>query len=173
VTGVLCDWDLSSAVDDDGVVISSNATHRTGTYPFLATELLTDKPPVHLYRHDLESFFYILIWAGLHYSFSDEGAKYLVKDEVKIWMDAEHHGQAQDNKLAMITGVGSIANRVFQQFHPDFQPLVEQWVIPLWQFFRSAFLKADTSVPSFGFDTAIASEFLTFENFMEALGEKP
>ncbi|KAJ3826583.1 hypothetical protein F5880DRAFT_1450734, partial [Lentinula raphanica] len=70
--GVLCDWDLSSAVNSKGVVTSSNATHRTGTYRFLAVTLLRDNPPAHLYRHDLESFFYILIWAGLHYSFDDK-----------------------------------------------------------------------------------------------------
>ena len=36
---------------------------RTGTGPFMALDLLLYRqPPVHLYRHDLESFFWVLVW---------------------------------------------------------------------------------------------------------------
>ncbi|KAJ3713741.1 hypothetical protein DFJ43DRAFT_1034217, partial [Lentinula guzmanii] len=183
VVGVLCDWDLSSAVDDDGVVVtSSNATHRTGTYPFLATDLLAEKPPVHLYRHDLESFFYILIWAGLHYSFDGEAAKYHVHDEVKVWMDAGRHIDARKDKKSLILGARENAKHVFDHFHPDFKPLVKQWVRPLWKLFRCAFKKADRCENPDDFDSSADSDSsrgshasfdnitlggtLTFENFM-------
>ena len=39
--------------------------HRTGTSPFMAIDLLVlDPPPLHKYRHDLESFFYIYMCAA-------------------------------------------------------------------------------------------------------------
>lgn len=42
---------------------SRERRYRTGTVPFMALDLLVYKtPPQHLYRHDLESFFYILVW---------------------------------------------------------------------------------------------------------------
>ena len=37
--------------------------HRTGTVPFMAMDLLQhEEPPMHLYRHDLESFFWVLVY---------------------------------------------------------------------------------------------------------------
>ncbi|KAI0936856.1 hypothetical protein AcV5_004887 [Taiwanofungus camphoratus] len=39
------------------------ARYRTGTGPFMALDLLSEaETPMHLYRHDLESFFYVLVW---------------------------------------------------------------------------------------------------------------
>ncbi|KAI0962162.1 hypothetical protein AcV7_001063 [Taiwanofungus camphoratus] len=39
------------------------ARYRTGTGPFMALDLLSPgDTPMHLYRHDLESFFYVLVW---------------------------------------------------------------------------------------------------------------
>ncbi len=62
VCGVLNDMDLSSLVAD---LEQQKATSfmRTGTPPFMAVDLLrTDKKEtVHLYRHDLESLFYVLL----------------------------------------------------------------------------------------------------------------
>jgi hypothetical protein len=40
---------------------------RTGTPTYLAIDLLKDNPPHHTYRHELESFFYVLLWTALHY----------------------------------------------------------------------------------------------------------
>ncbi|KAH8091038.1 hypothetical protein BXZ70DRAFT_1079887 [Cristinia sonorae] len=50
-----------------GVVAGAEAEkglrYRTGTGPFIALDiLLYKKAPVHLYRHDLESFFWVLVW---------------------------------------------------------------------------------------------------------------
>ena len=38
---------------------NSGARHRTGTFEFIAIEVLERDGP-HSYRHDLESFFYVL-----------------------------------------------------------------------------------------------------------------
>ncbi|KAH7891055.1 hypothetical protein F5I97DRAFT_1964440 [Phlebopus sp. FC_14] len=66
VVGVLNDFDLASL--GDGVT----GTERTGTVPFMALDLLTEKAlrgeVKHLYEHDAESFIWVLTWISLRYS---------------------------------------------------------------------------------------------------------
>jgi hypothetical protein len=54
--GMLIDLDLAK-VRDSG---PSGARHQTGTMQFMAVEVL--RTADHTYRHDLESFFYVLLW---------------------------------------------------------------------------------------------------------------
>ncbi|KAG6037944.1 hypothetical protein E4U41_004648 [Claviceps citrina] len=54
--GMLIDLDLAMEVGAG----PSGAKHRTGTMEFMAIEVLEGKS--HTYRHDLESFFYVLLW---------------------------------------------------------------------------------------------------------------
>ncbi|RYO95254.1 hypothetical protein DL766_002067 [Monosporascus sp. MC13-8B] len=54
--GMLIDLDLAK-VRDSG---PSGARHQTGTVQFMAVEVL--RKADHTYRHDLESFFYVLLW---------------------------------------------------------------------------------------------------------------
>ncbi len=58
ICGVLNDFDLSSFRDST----SPSSKQRTGTRPFMAREFHENPqaPPVHLYRHDLESLFYVM-----------------------------------------------------------------------------------------------------------------
>jgi hypothetical protein len=91
-SGVMNDWDLSALLDANKQVEKSLAKFRTGTLPFLATTLLVeekegDKPilPYHAYHHDLESFFYVLVWAGLHFHLNGTKINADVHDKVKSW----------------------------------------------------------------------------------------
>ncbi|KAJ3784987.1 hypothetical protein GGU10DRAFT_270293, partial [Lentinula aff. detonsa] len=60
VYGVLNDFDLSSFVRD--MVKGPSSDFRTGTRPFMSVDLLNPKwNGGHLYRHDLESLFFIMI----------------------------------------------------------------------------------------------------------------
>ncbi|KAL7938215.1 serine/threonine-protein kinase Sgk2 [Trichoderma chlorosporum] len=54
--GMLIDLDLAKEIDSG----PSGARHQTGTMQFMAIEVL--RTVDHTYRHDLESFFYVLIW---------------------------------------------------------------------------------------------------------------
>ncbi len=58
ICGVLNDFDLSSFRENT----SPSSKQRTGTRPFMAKEFHVNpsSPPLHLYRHDLESIFYVL-----------------------------------------------------------------------------------------------------------------
>ncbi|KAF9071407.1 hypothetical protein BDP27DRAFT_1418981 [Rhodocollybia butyracea] len=58
VYGVLNDFDHAIRTD----VLRSPSSHRTGTAPYMAIDILcTSPPPIHLYRHDLESLYYVLV----------------------------------------------------------------------------------------------------------------
>lgn len=60
VCGVLNDFDHVIPAGDPN---SNSSRQRTGTVPFMAIDILNESPPpVHLYRHDLESLYYVLVW---------------------------------------------------------------------------------------------------------------
>ena len=61
VYGVLTDYDLSSLVEIMNPDYTRTSQQRTGTPPYMAYELLRGTSPIHLYRHDLESLFYIML----------------------------------------------------------------------------------------------------------------
>ncbi|KAF5374050.1 hypothetical protein D9757_010056 [Collybiopsis confluens] len=65
VYGVLNDFDLSSFLTHMDKSLTSK--HRTGTKPFMACDLLnTQWDKGHLYRHDLESMFYVILIVSCH-----------------------------------------------------------------------------------------------------------
>ena len=67
VCGVLTDYDLSSWTASLTPDYTKTSQQRTGTPPFMVHGLLkgTDNP--HLYRHDVESIFYIMLILATHY----------------------------------------------------------------------------------------------------------
>ncbi|TRM57879.1 hypothetical protein BD626DRAFT_411343 [Schizophyllum amplum] len=86
ICAVLNDWDL--AVD-----ASSPQTHTgfevTGTVPFMAIDLLTDTAiqgqTRHLYRHDLESFIWILVWVVYCYDGGRKLDDTRMNPDLKAW----------------------------------------------------------------------------------------
>ena len=69
--GIVNDWDMATRLNSANQVPRSSAHHRTGTLPFMAVDLLRPSPPGHCYRHDLESFFYVLLWAAVSYDLKE------------------------------------------------------------------------------------------------------
>jgi len=66
--GVLIDLDFAARVDARGNPTEGETFPDAGTLQFRAFELVTlEKPPKAYYRHDLESFFYTLLWIQSHY----------------------------------------------------------------------------------------------------------
>ncbi|KAJ6507675.1 hypothetical protein C8R47DRAFT_1208720 [Mycena vitilis] len=59
VYGVLNDFDLAIILTAPQL---STSVQRTGSKPYMAMDLLVPEPPKHLYRHDLESFLYVLVF---------------------------------------------------------------------------------------------------------------
>ena len=67
VHGVLTDFDLASFTEDLKKDYAKTSQQRTGTPPFMAHELLDGSDTLHLYRHDLESLFYVMLILATHY----------------------------------------------------------------------------------------------------------
>ena len=66
--GVLIDLDFAARVAGHGNPLDGQIFPPAGTVNFRAFDLLTpDKPLKAYYRHDLESFFYTLLWIQVHY----------------------------------------------------------------------------------------------------------
>ena len=68
VEGILVDFDVAVILEKDSKLSPPFSDHRTVTAPFVAHELLnTNISVTQTYRHDLESFFYVLIWIAVGY----------------------------------------------------------------------------------------------------------
>ncbi|KAK0490347.1 hypothetical protein IW261DRAFT_1387665 [Armillaria novae-zelandiae] len=70
VLGVLIDFDLSSLVP----IKEATSLRRTGTPPYMASDLLVEEKDSgpHLYRHDLEALFYVMLMICCRYSIINE-----------------------------------------------------------------------------------------------------
>lgn len=77
IHGVLNDIDLSPYRDHR----DQYSSQCTGTIPFLALNLHNKKPPTskHLYRHDLESFFYVFLFVVCSYDVVKEGDNFSLR----------------------------------------------------------------------------------------------
>jgi hypothetical protein len=69
--GFLIDLDMASKADSES---NSGAFHRTGTREFMAIEVV-GRTARHTYRHDLESFFYVLLWICINYNSAGKPVK--------------------------------------------------------------------------------------------------
>ncbi|KIJ62095.1 hypothetical protein HYDPIDRAFT_30647 [Hydnomerulius pinastri MD-312] len=71
IIGVLNDFDLAPLPSEDGTRCP-RGNKRPGTLPFMAIDLLIPEgqagQTAHLYRHDLESFIWVLTWISLQFS---------------------------------------------------------------------------------------------------------
>ncbi|KAG6917057.1 hypothetical protein DXG01_004029 [Tephrocybe rancida] len=177
--GILNDWDMASFVDENDGIQLSTATHRTGTVPFMAMDLLVDNfPPPHLYRHDLESFFYILVWSAVHHDFTNK-TRLCTNPALEEW-NAEKFLTAANHKNAVFTKVDNF-NLVLANVLPDSMILVP-WIDSLWTLFSDALQMTETvkkkkkSHPGIEFldwDDATLGGQVTFFTFMKALGRTP
>ena len=107
ISGVLNDYDL--AVDSKRVG-GGTSRQRTGTKPFLAMELHEEFPPIHCYRHDLESLAYCYLWmlskrviervAIKGEDDDDTGYGFVFEHPLSEWESATH-SKLQNAKLAL------------------------------------------------------------------------
>ena len=71
VHGVLTDFDLSSWTKDLKTDSPGTSKECIGTPPYMAHELLMGDSTTHLYRHDVESFFDVMLLTCGRYTFGD------------------------------------------------------------------------------------------------------
>ncbi|KAF5383659.1 hypothetical protein D9615_003844 [Tricholomella constricta] len=175
VKGILTDWDITSGVEDKNEILPSTATrtYRTGAIPFMAVDLLfvNRPPPPHLFRHDLESFLYILVWAAFYYDF-DRKERRLVKPALERWNNEDLEICADSKAVFLFHSERK--NSLFARLPLERQHLLP-WMRSVWLLFWKASISRGQNfeTPAAGWDSKTLGGFLTFENFMEALGRKP
>jgi len=69
---------------------SSGAPNKTRTIAFMAIGALYGEK--HTFMHDLELFFWVLLWICIHYSGPNEGIRVVPKFEKWNYMDTEELG---------------------------------------------------------------------------------
>ncbi|KAF8954465.1 hypothetical protein BDZ97DRAFT_1865083 [Flammula alnicola] len=178
--GVLNDLDLGMEVNDKGEPPLSANHHRTGTFPFMARDLLQQELeiPHHLYRHDLESFFYILIWAATHYDFNNKAEPLRPTPRIlRFWADEDH---AYDHKVLLYSKDNF--KKIEESKLAQFDEIWVKWIKPLRALFKSAFnyveeceeeVKEREGQEGLNRLLVDCGGKITFEKFMEAIGETP
>ena len=140
VYGVLADYDLSSFTATMNSDYKKTSQQRTGTPPYMAHELLMDASPFHLYRHDLESLFYImLLTAARHLIGTPEGEdkpRVILRRSWNLpyekWFNETHYEVLGLRKKEFLLNTQPIT--LYQDFE-DFRP----WLEDLQQSFSSGF----------------------------------
>ncbi|KAA8914714.1 hypothetical protein FN846DRAFT_925709 [Sphaerosporella brunnea] len=132
--GVLIDLDLAIRRERTQ---ATGASHRTGTQDFMAPGLLSGNP--HCFRHDLESFFYVLLWIATYYTVpaGDGSPTELRHQRVKSIFDACDNMLYRDFSLMAVMKAGfvqsphSFEKRCLGVLDDDMYdalgPLLEQW----------------------------------------------
>jgi len=129
VYGVLTDYGLSSwaaSLKTD----YTKTPQQSGTPPYVAKELLVGTSDVHLYRHDVESLFYVMLLTCAHHEFDRSGgAKWSVVIREGIlpyqkWFNQQHYEMLGSLKGSFFFWPKAIElSPAFEDFHPWLQDL--------------------------------------------------
>ena len=134
VRGIINDWDMAANLDDKGRPQTTSATHRTGTLPFMSPDLLVVRPSSHYYRHDLESFVYILLHAMVRYNMNTQSKEELPPD-LADW-DTPELRTARRFKLDLLSLDGQ--ERLANAIRPEWKALYKAVGEPLLEEFADA-----------------------------------
>ena len=138
VYGVLTDYDLSSWVASLKKNYTKTSQHRTGTPPYMAQELLKGTSDIHLYRHDVESLFYIMLLTCARHKFDHSNdAKWSVvmrKGALPYgeWFNEQKYETLGNHKIAFFS-----SNRPID-LSPDFEDF-RPWLRDLRYSFSEGF----------------------------------
>jgi len=133
VYGVLTDYDLSSWTDSLNPGYSKTSQQRTGTPPYMAQELLQGTSPLHLYRHDVESLFYVMLLVSARHSIGvPEGQKrprLLMRDRTGLpyqkWFNQRDYDTLGSLKYSFLVGMHRIElSPGFEDFRPWLEDLL-------------------------------------------------
>ncbi|KAH9478736.1 hypothetical protein JR316_0009196 [Psilocybe cubensis] len=163
---------------------STGDHHITGTLPFMAGDLLKTPedratfqltyptiPTYHLYRHDLESFFYILVWAATCYDLKTGRRLSLPPNSPLIdWSDTAKLTRAMLMKALTIRLMDQLENDI----RAEWKGLWADWIEPLFLLFEEG-LRCSAAARRRGNidDFTTGGGLLTFEKFMATIKVTP
>ncbi|KAI9775934.1 MAG: hypothetical protein M1839_000723 [Geoglossum umbratile] len=99
----------------------SGAPSKTGTRAFMAIGALYGEE--HTFMHDLESFFWVLIWICIHYTGPGQDRE---ATDFDFW-NYENTTKLAKIKQGMVVHEGDFIKEISQNFTPYYQPLIP-WV---------------------------------------------
>src|SRR5882757_6262881 len=97
----------------------------------MAIDLLRTDPPVHMYRHDLESMFYVLVWITSRFHYGEEIADPPFQD----WVD--------HSRMDLVEKKRSFLIALPLAPTPEFKPLEQRWVVPMRKVIRGGLSARD------------------------------
>ncbi|KAI0142834.1 hypothetical protein GGR57DRAFT_376041 [Xylariaceae sp. FL1272] len=122
--GLLIDLDVAVEIPSSSPSIPSTSS-ITGTRPFMAIGVLQGEP--HTYRHDLESFFYVLLWVLISKSLSKDEDNPPATSTLCRWGDSavEFYEIATYKTQDMQEGLPGIMNEIPPEYS-SVRPLIER-----------------------------------------------
>ncbi|KAG7443363.1 uncharacterized protein BT62DRAFT_327620 [Guyanagaster necrorhizus] len=136
--GMLNDWDNSAHVDENGNIMAIPGMHESarGTFVFMAVDLLRNKNQKHFYRHDLESFFYVLVWAAVHFNLKEGTRSQLAHPVLSGWVAGDE--EAWKTKMTFLKDFEA-GETVFNVMGEDFDELNVTWILDLREMFADGY----------------------------------
>lgn len=182
VTADNADDSAKSAIEQE----KTPEIHFTGNGPFLALDILNDSPfiaPAHIYRYDLESLFYILVWFCA--LFDPKKHDYRPSPLLSVWEMSDMRQVAQA-KTAIYSNPEHF-DELFNDASPEYYKLQKDWAVPLWDLIeevhvftskekrelRGASQSTSARAAVVTRIQAQREEVLTYNAFMKAIGEDP
>ena len=174
VYGLLIDWDISCFLDEADGSTSSIPHLRTGTTPFMAIDLQRQTvgntaAAYHRYCHDLESFFWLLVWAVVHFDLTNKRRLNCVNAQwTGSWEDSVRFKRDLLNN-------GDVLDEVLDDALDMWEDVVKRWIKPLVRMLdnaRQCSMRWDDN-DSKVFDDDAYAKGLTFEAFVHTIKETP
>jgi Fungal protein kinase len=162
IYAVLNDFDLAVSAD----VQSTSSKHRTGTKPFMAIDLIHPDPTVHMYRHDLESMFYVLVWITSRFHNGQE----IADPPLQEWADNSGATLLEKKSFFFMMSASPRRTQQFESFGP--------WVVSMKNMMQDGFLARERYISAVGlaksrnsppFEHDTLGGFVTFEKFQAVL----
>lgn len=171
VNGLIVDWDNVASKDDEVIVALSPCSPQTT--PFSSIAFLHGRCRNRLYRHDLESFVYILIWAAVHYDLRTQSRAERVHELLAKWVDGSWLDRGDAKEMLINSTYGRIRKSIRKAFGGDFKSTMNRTVMPLLELLALEYnLSADDENNSSGSeeDYDPSGGAFTFEGFMQRIG---
>ena len=155
--GILIDLDLAILIN--GEVTLHPRAAIMGTLPFLSVDLLARAPPLrHMYRHDLESFLFVLAWILVR--FDEEGMEVNL-NEFRGWYTGTHD-EMRARKFGFF--ISPLAHRPIR-----FPSLQMAWLKKLGLLFRDGYHMQERNSSASTFDNETLGGYVTYDSFLGIL----
>lgn len=189
--GTLADFEMAVELGPDGNARPHVKFHyyTTGNLPFMARDLVSHvcngrlggaaKASLHFYRYDLESFYYVLIWAAITYRLPTPGRSRKTHARRIMKINPLEHWLSPDPKTVyaskLLLHSGSLFEDLSDGVSKEWKDLWDNWVRPLNLMFGDGHSATDIAQRrgNANFDAATCDGLITFEKFMDTINKTP